>query len=369
MSCVYRYIDIKDNKIKYVGIVWSSKRTLKQRINEHKKDKWYKISEWKIQILEYPINSRTDAEYIEAHFVSLYQTDKYYNVSKSGWGISSFIPNMEDKWKDYDTPLDAKNEIDVLNNSIVKLKRENESLKKTLQSYENNFAYTTGINNIALSDNKRSKYPTFTYDDIILFYEKNPSTEIGFASAANIYYADITYTSTIFVKNKKVYISTKIIDKNGVETNLRSDYLSKTDAIEIYDISSNTRNRTVFFHYPSELYFVPLSICAYSLFIDNYKAELEYRYKQNEPFCARNLDRINPEHWYKIIGTDLMINKKAKGKVAIVDYAKREEIIWVVDKEFIIKYGSYMLQLDRLFDVEVIENRIQELDEYLNSKI
>lgn len=84
---------------------------------------------------------------------------------------------------------------------------------------------------------------------------------------------------------------------------------------------------------------------------------------------AENFDRINPEHWYKIIGTDLMINKKAKGKVAIVDYAKREEIIWVVDKEFIIKYGSYMLQLDRLFDVEVIENRIQELDEYLNSKI
>ena len=34
MGVVYRYIDLNDNRIKYVGIVWSGNRTLKQRIEE-----------------------------------------------------------------------------------------------------------------------------------------------------------------------------------------------------------------------------------------------------------------------------------------------------------------------------------------------
>lgn len=71
-----------------------------------------------------------------------------------------------------------------------------------------------------------------------------------------------------------------------------------------------------------------------------------------------------------VITVEVTLNRNGEKVIyRVVDSAKREEIIWVVDKEFIIKYGSYMLQLDRLFDVEVIENRIQELDEYLNSKI
>ena len=35
MGVVYRYIDLNDNQIKYVGIVWSGNRTLKQRVEEH----------------------------------------------------------------------------------------------------------------------------------------------------------------------------------------------------------------------------------------------------------------------------------------------------------------------------------------------
>lgn len=37
MACIYRYTDLTDNIIKYVGIVWSGNRTLKQRLYEHSK--------------------------------------------------------------------------------------------------------------------------------------------------------------------------------------------------------------------------------------------------------------------------------------------------------------------------------------------
>ena len=37
MAIVYRYTDLADNTIKYVGIVWSGNRTLKQRDEEHRK--------------------------------------------------------------------------------------------------------------------------------------------------------------------------------------------------------------------------------------------------------------------------------------------------------------------------------------------
>ena len=67
MAYVYRYIDLKDNIIKYVGIVYERTRTLDQRIKEHAiKDEWCKNSEWKIEYIETDIDSRTDAEYMEA---------------------------------------------------------------------------------------------------------------------------------------------------------------------------------------------------------------------------------------------------------------------------------------------------------------
>ena len=38
MAYVYRYTDLADNIIKYVGIVYGENRTLKQRIYEHFRD-------------------------------------------------------------------------------------------------------------------------------------------------------------------------------------------------------------------------------------------------------------------------------------------------------------------------------------------
>lgn len=109
MEYVYRFKDNEDNIFKYVGIVWGETRTLTQRINEHfKYDDWCKGREWTIEYIEENINTRTDAEYFEAHFVSLYGTDKYYNKAKAGWGVSSFLPDRENDWKKYDNTFKEK---------------------------------------------------------------------------------------------------------------------------------------------------------------------------------------------------------------------------------------------------------------------
>lgn len=103
MGYVYRYTDTADNIIKYVGIVWcdTSVCALKRRINQHKTDPKFSNVDWKIEYLCEGIKSRTDAEYLESHYISLYHTDKYLNVGKRGWGVSSFIPDKESEWKEY----------------------------------------------------------------------------------------------------------------------------------------------------------------------------------------------------------------------------------------------------------------------------
>ena len=118
MAYVYRYIDNSDGIIKYVGIVWSENRTLTQRIYEHQRnEEWCKNRSFTIEYIEENINTRTDAEYFESHYISLYGTDKYFNEKKIGWGISSFLPNRENDWKVYD----RNNIVDKVNDHIYKL--------------------------------------------------------------------------------------------------------------------------------------------------------------------------------------------------------------------------------------------------------
>lgn len=110
MAFVYRYRDNSDGIIKYIGIVWSENRTLQQRLYEHEKyDEWCKNGDFTIEYIEENINTRTDAEFFEAHYIALYKTDKYFNISKSGWGVSSYLPNRENDWKKYDKTHIPKN--------------------------------------------------------------------------------------------------------------------------------------------------------------------------------------------------------------------------------------------------------------------
>lgn len=101
MGCVYRYIDRSDGIIKYVGIVWGVKRTLSQRIKEHQRDPKFSNKKWKIEYIDTKIETRTDAEYFESHYIALYGTAKYLNDTKYGWGLSSYLPDRESDWKEY----------------------------------------------------------------------------------------------------------------------------------------------------------------------------------------------------------------------------------------------------------------------------
>lgn len=101
MGFLYRYIDLEDNIIKYVGIVKHGNKIgkLKNRIyTHHSLDEWAKNGQWKIEYLKRDIQSRTDVECLEAHYIALYGTDKYYNQRKSGWGLCSFVDSTDDEW-------------------------------------------------------------------------------------------------------------------------------------------------------------------------------------------------------------------------------------------------------------------------------
>lgn len=164
MGYLYRYTDLVDDIIKYVGIVWSDNRTLVQRLSEHEKnDDWCYKRKWKIEYITADINSRTDAEYFESHYISLYETDKYFNIKKSGWGVSAFLPDRESEWKEYkiyfdDEFIKFKEEKEKIQTEIEKLKNSSEELKKELQNL-----YTT--KNIELQN--KNKTVNIDIQDII----------------------------------------------------------------------------------------------------------------------------------------------------------------------------------------------------------
>jgi hypothetical protein len=136
MAYVYRYIDLEDNIVKYVGIVWGENRTLYQRINEHKLyDDWTINKNFKIEYTKTNIKTRTDAEYFEAHYISLYKTDKWFNKSKSGWGVSTFLlSHNEEEWVEY-KENDFKKEKKRKTNEVKKSKTENRDNKNYYNEY------------------------------------------------------------------------------------------------------------------------------------------------------------------------------------------------------------------------------------------
>lgn len=96
MGKVYRYVDLQDFSVKYVGIVYDSDR-IKRRIEEHIKD-FDERKTYRVDILDLECE-RIDLEYLEAHFISLYNAE--YNKRKRNYGVSVFIPNLEALWKPF----------------------------------------------------------------------------------------------------------------------------------------------------------------------------------------------------------------------------------------------------------------------------
>ena len=134
MAYVYSYTDKQDGIIKYVGIAWGADRTLLQRIKEHENyDGWCKGIEWKIEYLEEFVDTRTDAEYMEAHYISLYETHKYYNIKKAGWGVSRYIP-FRDNWQLFDK--DKEEELICLRKELEYQKSFNKHLEAKIENFE-----------------------------------------------------------------------------------------------------------------------------------------------------------------------------------------------------------------------------------------
>lgn len=94
--CVYRYTDVEDETIKYVGIV--RKGMLSRRIHEHEiSDDWCKGRNWYVEYFE--CDTQSEVEAFEAHLISLYHTDRFFNIKKAGWGINKYLPDVEKWWK------------------------------------------------------------------------------------------------------------------------------------------------------------------------------------------------------------------------------------------------------------------------------
>lgn len=90
MPYVYRYMDVFDNKYKYIGIVkGDTYSNLTRRIKQHRKEVWFKNSEFEVDYIEVP--TICDAEAIEGSLIGKYQTYKYYNKAKKNWENQRYL--------------------------------------------------------------------------------------------------------------------------------------------------------------------------------------------------------------------------------------------------------------------------------------
>lgn len=160
MGYVYRYTDLSDNIIKYVGIVWSDSSSLLQRTRQHfLSDRWCYEGQWKIEYLE--IDNKTDCEGLESHFISLYDTSKWYNKRKSDWGVSSIYSQIDFKWKELiynpedlkrnsmstkTNALHTEEEINAVINYFIKEISKCHSLKRETTARRNLTMFVCAIN-------------------------------------------------------------------------------------------------------------------------------------------------------------------------------------------------------------------------------
>ena len=98
MPYVYKYTDLQDGTVKYVGIIRTDSN-FPMRFIQHKSDRWHKTSYWHIEYFE--VETITDAEAIEGHLIWLYGTGEYYNKAKTTWGKCTFIPEADLLWSTY----------------------------------------------------------------------------------------------------------------------------------------------------------------------------------------------------------------------------------------------------------------------------
>ena len=118
---IYRYRDLSDRIIKYIGIIYSNQRTILQRVEEHNRERKFKGISWEISYIIYENLSRTDAEYLESHYISLFHTDEWLNSTKRGWGLGAFVPIIkEEDWIIFNDSSDIKSMLSNMEQYDVK---------------------------------------------------------------------------------------------------------------------------------------------------------------------------------------------------------------------------------------------------------
>lgn len=165
---VYRYTDLDDNIVKYIGIVTSKNktRTLEDRIKEH-----YTKHEWaygNFKIDYFTVASRTDAEAFESHLISFYKTYLYYNKAKADWGLSQYLPNVN-CWTHYITYY--KNFSKDKNREPVKVynhKVQNLNHIKHYKIFKYRNGYCTHVPDFTKSEGRR-KVQRKTKEEIITY--------------------------------------------------------------------------------------------------------------------------------------------------------------------------------------------------------
>ena len=94
MGNVYRYINKETNDIEYIGLVYD--RPLYKRIREHSTMEKWNSQKYKVEYIT--CTSRTDLEYLEAHFIAKFKTYRFYNSAKKNMGKSNLIDDSKFKW-------------------------------------------------------------------------------------------------------------------------------------------------------------------------------------------------------------------------------------------------------------------------------
>lgn len=138
MPYVYRYKDTFDGKYKYIGIVKGDTfACLLRRIKQHRKDEWFKNSEFNVDYIE--VQTICDAEAIEGSLIGKYQTWRFYNKAKRRWGESTLFQVNDNLWKLFGIEsLQAmySESIKALSNNIAKLIETKQQLEKQTSALE-----------------------------------------------------------------------------------------------------------------------------------------------------------------------------------------------------------------------------------------
>ena len=99
---VYRYVDLEDNHVEYVGIV-NTGSLYDRHYCGHMNEEWYKSGLYKCQFFQ--LRNRSETEAMESHLIALYGSYLYGNQNKSDWGLNSFIGCIhENMWITIDCP-------------------------------------------------------------------------------------------------------------------------------------------------------------------------------------------------------------------------------------------------------------------------